>query len=139
MISWSSIFKSKSEGDLGIKHYEAFNVALLSKWACRIIDNKPSIWTPLMSFKYGNTKDQILDLSWTTSNKKSSLWWRDLRDLIASQGFKKVGLTIVYLVSWVKDHTLTFGDIDGLGLILLELFILAVLNWSDILDSKYWT
>lgn len=92
-----------------------------------------------MSFKYGNSKDQILDPSWTTSNKKSSLWWRDLRDLIASQGFKKVGLAIVYLVSWVRDHTLTFGDIDGLGLILLELFILAVLNRSNILDSKYWT
>lgn len=50
-VLWESVCKSKSDEGLTLKHFETFNIALLSKWAQKTICNHDSPWLRLLSFK----------------------------------------------------------------------------------------
>lgn len=63
-LSWSKICRSKANGGLGVKHYEAFNLVLLSKWFWRILEGPKSIWIDLLRFRYGYIKWEILSRSY---------------------------------------------------------------------------
>lgn len=77
-VSWSSICKHKLQGGLGIK-CELFILALLGKWAWRIMSDSSALWLPLMCFKYSDIRALVLDHSFQVKCTKQSLWWRDLR------------------------------------------------------------
>lgn len=44
------------EGGLGLKHVALFNIALLSKWRWRILNDEGDFWAGLLSYRYGNIK-----------------------------------------------------------------------------------
>lgn len=56
----------------------------MRKWGWRILSEKDSLWHKILSFKYGDIKKARLDNSFFVINSKSSLWLRDLRDLLGS-------------------------------------------------------
>lgn len=66
-VGWDQCCKPKSEGGLGLRDLESFNLALLGKWRWRILHEKESLWCQVLMAKYG---DGI--------SSKFSVWWKDL-------------------------------------------------------------
>lgn len=81
-VSWSTMCKSKVGWGLSLKYCEIFNVALLNKWAWKIVDKQDSWWFQLLSFKYGYIKGLLLDSARVFAARNSSIWWRDLRGIV---------------------------------------------------------
>lgn len=80
-ISWLIMCKLKSQGGLGIKHCDMFNISLLCKWKWRILNEPNSIWSGLFLLRYEDINTKILGVDRKVPNKFDSLWWRDL-DLV---------------------------------------------------------
>lgn len=68
---------SKSNGAFGIKHCEAFNCTLLSKWGWNIVSGSIATLIEVLRFKYGDTKAKIMDPYLNYIISKMSLWWHD--------------------------------------------------------------
>lgn len=74
---WCNILNKlriKDEGGLGLKHCGTFNMALLSKWLWRMLNDHSPVWFEPLSFRYGNIRSKILDQSYPSFGKKDSLW-----------------------------------------------------------------
>ena len=56
------VCKSKKNGNLGVKELEMFNDSLLSKWRWGLLQDKESMWSRFLSFKYGNVHTLPLKL-----------------------------------------------------------------------------
>jgi len=69
------VCKSKKNGNLGVKELEMFNDSLLSKWRWGLLQDKESMWSRFLSFKYGNVHTLPLKLQ---KRSTSSIWWHDL-------------------------------------------------------------
>lgn len=50
--SWESLIKSKQEGGMGFREFEAFNLALLAKQCWRIITNPDDFWVKMLKGLY---------------------------------------------------------------------------------------
>lgn len=59
-IACSKICCSKKEGGLGIKNWELFNTALLSKWKWMMLVEDDSSWKGLLLFKYGDLSSALI-------------------------------------------------------------------------------
>lgn len=77
-VRWTELCKSKKEGGLGIKELGIFNQALLSKWVCRFLNEKESLWYRVIKSSFG-------DLIWTTSGERGHRsrggrtdWWKTI-------------------------------------------------------------
>lgn len=79
MVNWEDISRSKSDVGLGIKNRDLFNMALLSKWAWKIISNQYSFRDDILAFRCRNIMSELLEPSRFIDYVKSSLWWRDLK------------------------------------------------------------
>lgn len=66
-VSWSRICRPKSEGGLGVRNLDSFNVALLSKWRWRMLHEHDQLWCKVLLSKYGDGM-----------SSKASPWWKDL-------------------------------------------------------------
>lgn len=66
-VSWDHCCKPKSEGGLGVKDLESFNLALLGKWRWRLLHEKGSLWCKVLMAKYGDGL-----------SRHYSVWWKDL-------------------------------------------------------------
>ncbi|XP_058775944.1 uncharacterized protein LOC131650241 [Vicia villosa] len=80
-IGWKEVCKSKEEGGLGIKHVGRFNIALLSKWPWRMLNEHNAIWVGLLRGRYGEYKNRMWGSEANDSASKESLWWRDIMEL----------------------------------------------------------
>jgi len=86
-IAWSfckKVCESKEVGGLGMIEIRQFNIALLGKWIWWLGYEKKGLWKEVLDSKYGGWKD-------LRDQKKSnldSLWWRDLKDVWAIEGWK---------------------------------------------------
>lgn len=58
-MAWYTICLSKAERGLGIKNYDLFNKALMSKWGWRILSERDSLWPNTPNFRYGDIENVI--------------------------------------------------------------------------------
>lgn len=58
-LAWEKLTKAKSDGGLGIRDIQAFNVALLAKLAWRIFIHLDCLLSRILSGKYGQKKHFI--------------------------------------------------------------------------------
>lgn len=72
-----------ADGGFGLKHYGTFNAALLSNWIWKIMDKHDLPWVNILYFKYGDIKRNMLETS-VPMSWHSSLWWRDIRDIVTA-------------------------------------------------------
>lgn len=91
-VSWSKVCKSKDKGGLGVKSCEWFNLALLSKWSWRFLNEQNMIWYALLPHRYSLIKDKILDVNGIENSKKGSSRWKDLRLVKDNREEEKIGL-----------------------------------------------
>ena len=73
-VSWVEVFRCKEEGGLGIRCLETFNEALLCKWRWRFLEDKETLWRPLLDYRYGQLNVSRLNGCSTTVIRKSSFW-----------------------------------------------------------------
>lgn len=77
-VSWKTICLPKSQGGLGIKNLEAFNIALLSKWRWKCLVGGDSLWHQVLLSKYGNLSRWRDGRISHYSMRNASIWWRDI-------------------------------------------------------------
>lgn len=76
-MKWEIVCSSKEKGGLGIKILEEFNLALLSKWEWKILEDKKSLWKNVLKARYGAIEHQVMFEN-ITSRTSTSSWWKDL-------------------------------------------------------------
>ncbi|XP_058722219.1 uncharacterized protein LOC131594138 [Vicia villosa] len=59
-VCWDTVCKTKEEGGLGIKNVEIMNVALISKWKWRILNENDAVWSGILKARYGKVKLKVL-------------------------------------------------------------------------------
>ncbi|PNX99941.1 cysteine-rich receptor-like protein kinase, partial [Trifolium pratense] len=77
-IKWEQVCLPKEKGGLGVKNLEFFNLALLSKWKWRFLNDNDAIWAALLRFRYGKLSSSVLTSRALGGRDLSSLWWRDI-------------------------------------------------------------
>ncbi|XP_045810084.1 uncharacterized protein LOC123904464 [Trifolium pratense] len=77
-VKWAQVCLPKEKGGLGVRDLDMFNLALLSKWKWRCIDEKHALWYDLLQFRYGPLSIKILSREAVITGPKDSLWWRDV-------------------------------------------------------------
>lgn len=80
-MAWDRVCIPKKDGGLGVKNVEAFNLALLSKWIWRCLNDFDASWRPLLSHHYGDLQKSFTKDPVCKGDRKYSLWWRDLISL----------------------------------------------------------
>lgn len=75
-ISWRWVCKPNDQGGLGVKHYEMFNISLLSKWKWCILNEVNVLWSGFLSLRYEDIKYKMLDDVKLLVNINDSLWGR---------------------------------------------------------------
>ncbi|KAI5397396.1 hypothetical protein KIW84_063274 [Lathyrus oleraceus] len=51
-VSWEKVCLPKDKGGLGVKNIELFNISLFRKWEWRTMNDRSSIWSSLIGFRY---------------------------------------------------------------------------------------
>ena len=77
------VCKPHEFGGLGIIDLKLFNLALLGKWIWRLGSDKGGLWKEVLVSKYGGWRS----LGEDGKSKRSSLWWNDLKEVWASEGW----------------------------------------------------
>ncbi|CAL5186225.1 unnamed protein product [Lathyrus oleraceus] len=78
-VSWDKICLRTEEGGLGVKNVEWFNLALMSKWGWRFLNDKHAIWFKLLQFRYDSGLQSLGEVVSKPTLSNYSLWWRDIR------------------------------------------------------------
>ncbi|XP_058776197.1 uncharacterized protein LOC131650508 [Vicia villosa] len=78
-VSWDKVCLSKEDGGLGVKNVELFNLALISKWGWRCLEDRQCVWSHILAFRYGGGEQRIREETSSYRLQKASLWWRDIR------------------------------------------------------------
>ncbi|KAL1225298.1 putative mitochondrial protein [Cardamine amara subsp. amara] len=104
-VSWEKMCKSKSEGGLGFRDIEQFNLALLAKQAWRLLSEPQSLLSRLYKAKYYADNDFIEP----THGSRPSYAWRSIlygRELLERGVMKSIRdgtSTRIWLDKWVMD------------------------------------
>ena len=111
-VAWDLVCRAKEDGGLGVKNLKAFNSALLSKWAWRLLTGGNALWVQVVKSRYGDFWD---NMEWFVANKHKghwSSWWKDLlretsqSDWFSTHCVKRMGNgrnTRFWEDSWVSD------------------------------------
>lgn len=51
-VSWEKVCLPKDKEGLGVKNIELFNISLFMKWEWRTMNDRSSIWSSLIGFRY---------------------------------------------------------------------------------------
>ena len=81
--SWNLVSKPREFGGLGIIDPKLFNMALLGKWIWRLGSVEDGLWKEVLISKYGGWRS----LGEEGKGRRSSLWWKDLREVWSSEGW----------------------------------------------------
>jgi len=84
--SWKKVCKPRELGGLGVIDLKLFNLALLGKWIWRLGTDKGGLWKEILISKYGGWRS----LRGEGKSSKCSLWWKDLKEVWASEGWAEV-------------------------------------------------
>lgn len=64
---------------MGLRRIEYFNLALLSKWKWRILEEKDALWYRTLKARYGDLKLCVVHEEVITKGKTSiSIWWANI-------------------------------------------------------------
>ncbi|XP_058748653.1 uncharacterized protein LOC131621636 [Vicia villosa] len=91
-ISWATVCKHHEDGGLGVKDLDLFNIALLTKWLWRLLNNHEPSWKGILEARYGTFHARILFKRQFGNKAMESTWWRDLMkiaDNSEATGFTK--------------------------------------------------
>jgi hypothetical protein len=77
-VKWDHICLPKAKGGLGVKNLEMFNLALLSKWKWRLLTDADSLWSDLLSYRYGHFPTLLLGGGSNHHSTQHSIWWKDI-------------------------------------------------------------
>ncbi|KAL6582888.1 hypothetical protein OROMI_004966 [Orobanche minor] len=77
-IKWRAVCKSESLGRLGVRDVELFNVALLSKWDRRYLNEKNNLWARVVESRYGVGRVSGSVFEVREGMSRWSGWWRDI-------------------------------------------------------------
>ena len=81
--SWNKVCESRDDGGLGMIDLRVFKLALLGKWIWRLGTDKGGLWKDIFVSKYGGWRS----LRGKGNFKMGSLWWKDLKEVWASEGW----------------------------------------------------
>ncbi|MCH79472.1 putative non-LTR retroelement reverse transcriptase [Trifolium medium] len=96
---------NSEQGGLGVKNLELFNMALLSKWKWRFLNDSEAVWAELLRYRYGHLPTQLLGRETISNATSTSIWWRDV------VGVGRDGET-----DWFKTHVCgKVGDGNNIG------------------------
>jgi len=144
-VKWETVCMPKSEGGLGVKDVEKFNISLLSKWRWRLLVEQDSLWFKVMRAKYGHWEwsGVVRDCHGMLNSNYPSGWWRELwrldkegdlqREWWSSNIIKRVGdggKTIFWGDPWVGGSCLK----DKFP----RLFALSNKKYSTIAEVRTW-
>ncbi|CAK8570156.1 unnamed protein product [Lathyrus sativus] len=143
-VAWTDICKSKADGGLGIKDCEAFNIALLSKWAWKFCSNSSDMGASILTFRYGDIKRILLEPSrFSTYFPKASIWWRDMKEIVDKFGEEEswFGKRVSYKVG--NDMLIDFWHYLWLGsqplkLMFPSLYESALNKSASVFSSGFW-
>ena len=82
---WKKVCEPRDYGGLGIIDLRLFNLALLGKWIWRLGTDKGGMWKEILASKYGGWRS----LREEGKVGRGSLWWKDLKEVWASEGWGK--------------------------------------------------
>ncbi|XP_068483362.1 uncharacterized protein [Phaseolus vulgaris] len=82
-VSWKKVCEPRDYGGLGVIDLRKFNLALLGKWIWRLGTDKGGLWKEILVSKYGGWRN----LREVGKIRKGSLWWKDLMEVWASEGW----------------------------------------------------
>ena len=82
-VSWKKVCEPRDYGGLGVIDLRKFNLALLGKWIWRLGTDKGGLWKEIIVSKYGGWRN----LRGVGKIRKGSLWWKDLMEVWASEGW----------------------------------------------------
>lgn len=105
-VSWDTLTLSKTEGGLGFRDIQAFNIALLEKIAWRLITEPNCLFSRIILGKYCH-KTSFLKI---TASSAISHGWRGIlqgRDLLLLHLGKAIGngdTTSLWQESWIKSN-----------------------------------
>jgi hypothetical protein len=86
--AWEHLSKPKSEGGLGFKDIEAFNIAMLGKQLWRIITNTDSLFGRIYKSRYFSKSDPLQG----HLGSKPSFAWKSIH---AAQDLLRNGIRVV--------------------------------------------
>lgn len=78
LVAWDKVCNLKMDRGLGLKNVEVFNLALLSKWRWRFINNFSARWRPLLHHRYKDVRNIFTGCRALRGSSKELLWWRDM-------------------------------------------------------------
>lgn len=98
-----------------MRGFEDFNVALLSKWKWRLLNDKKVIWFEILRARYGNLKNSIMTVDLCALKGPISTWWKDLLSLRRSAGKKDYcfAVNVSFFVGNVSSTPFWFADWCG--------------------------
>ncbi|XP_028769922.1 uncharacterized protein LOC114727377 [Neltuma alba] len=111
--AWSSMTRSKKDGGMGFRDFEAMNDALLAKTAWRLMNNEEEMWVKVLKgVYYPNTPFMNAKIG----HKASWLWSSilDGRNLLKENTFWKVGdgkRVNVWFDRWILEMKRRLADI----------------------------
>ena len=79
LVTWRTVYRPKSLGGLGIRHLRHTNMALLSKWVSRIIQQSGDLAVAVLRGSYGASIDWVL---WSTPCRGDSAFMQGLRPIL---------------------------------------------------------
>jgi len=124
---------------LGIIDLKVFNLALLGKWIWRLGLDKGGLWKEILVSKYGGWRS----LREGGKCRRSSLWWKDLKEVWASEGW---GRSFEDGFKWkVGDgNDIFFWEEgwfrrDALKRVFSRLFFLCSVKDAKVAELGYWS
>ncbi|KAL8537670.1 hypothetical protein ACS0TY_012704 [Phlomoides rotata] len=101
-VSWEDICKDKGKGGLGIRELGQFNLALLSKWVWRFLNDPGRLWARIIISKYGGFVMVSRERSRGLGPRRSevgcgsiSSWWKDICEIYKGSGVIKDFIRVV--------------------------------------------
>ncbi|GAU37021.1 hypothetical protein TSUD_207270 [Trifolium subterraneum] len=86
-VKWDHVCLPRDLGGLGVKNLKLFNIALLSKWKWRCVNDSEAVWKEVLRHRYGHLSSFILNGVPISSNFKTSIWWKDMVNIGETFGY----------------------------------------------------
>ena len=76
LVAWSTVCRPINQGGLGIRHLQHTNMALLTKWVCRMMQPSGDLVTVVLRDEYGSSLDWEM---WRTPRRSDSAFMSSVR------------------------------------------------------------
>jgi len=137
--SWKKVCEPRDIGGLGIIDLRTFNLAFLGKWIWRLGSENGGLWKKILDSKYGGWRS----LREEGTSRRSSLWWKDLKEVWASEGWGRSfedgfewNVGNGKDISFWEDSWLSCGAMKG---VFPRLFSICSAKDAKVAELGYWS